>query len=58
MPYLEKFPCHTQAVERHVKMVTEAGKSVCGKERREGYIRAKIASRKNMTKYNTKCDWK
>ena len=36
MPCFEKYPCHTQAVQRHVKMVTDAAKSVCGKERREG----------------------
>lgn len=29
-----KLPCHTQSVERCVKIVTEASKSVCGEERR------------------------
>ena len=42
MPDLEKYPCHTQAVERYVKVVTDVARSVCGKERREGYIRAKL----------------
>lgn len=41
-----KFPCHTQAVERHVKLVTEAAKAVCGKKSRDGFIRARVASRK------------
>jgi len=27
-----KFPCHTQAVERHVKLVKEAAKAVCGQK--------------------------
>ena len=46
MPHLEKYPCHTQAVERHIKVVTDAAKWVYGKEHREGYIRAKLKSRK------------
>lgn len=58
MPDLEKYPCHTQAVERHVKVITDAARSVCGKERREGYIRAKLESRKRMSKYSTKSEWK
>jgi hypothetical protein len=58
MLQIENYPCHTQAVERHVKLVTDAASSVCGKERREGYIRAKIESRKKMSKYTTKSDWK
>ena len=58
MPDLEKYPCHTQAVERHVKVVTDAARSVCGKERREGYIQAKLESSKKMSKYTTKSEWK
>ena len=58
MPDLEKYPCHTQAVERHVKVITDSARSVCGKERREGYIRAKLESRKRMSKYFTKSEWK
>lgn len=58
MPHLKKYPCHTQAVERHIKVVTDAAKSVCGKERREGYIRAKLESHKKMSKYTTKNEWK
>ena len=62
MPYLEKYPCHTQAIKRHIEVVTDAAKSVCGKECREGYIRAKLESRKTMSKYIyiyiTKSDWK
>ena len=36
-PVLEfaRYPCHTQAVERHIKLVTEASASVCGPESRE-----------------------
>ena len=34
-------PCHNQAVERHIKVVTEASMLVCGFERRDGLIRQK-----------------
>ena len=31
-------PCHNQAVERHVKLVSEAASQVTSFERRDGYI--------------------
>ncbi len=31
MPHLEKYPCHTQAVKRHIKVVTDTEMSICGK---------------------------
>ena len=37
-----RFPCHTQAVERCIKFVTEAAASVLGQERRDGFIRARL----------------
>ena len=49
-----RLPCHTQAVERAVKLVTESAQNVCGSIAREGYIRAKIDSREKMPKFNTK----
>ena len=48
------FPCHTQAVERHIKLVTEASSSVCGNNARDGLIRAKIACKKAIPKMETK----
>ena len=48
------FPCHTQAVERCVKLVTEASNSVYGKEKRDGFIRTRIAARKKMPIFETK----
>ena len=36
-----QFPCHTQAVERCVKLVTEASAAVCGAPARDGFIRAR-----------------
>lgn len=49
-----RFPCHTQSVERCVKLVTEASSEVFGMQRRDGLIRSRIASRKIMPKFNTK----
>lgn len=57
IPKLEKYPCHTQSVERCVKLVTEASASVCGAEARDGFIRATVASRKCMPFFNTKADF-
>lgn len=52
-----KLPCHTQAVERTVKVVTEAAMTLCNKKSREGFILAKLASRKSMPKFDTKRDF-
>lgn len=52
------FPCHTQAVERCVKLVTEASASVCGETSRHGFIRVRVASRQLMPKLESKCDYK
>ncbi|CAH1116385.1 unnamed protein product [Phaedon cochleariae] len=49
-----KFPCHTQAVERHIKMVTEASSLVCGSSSRDGLIRARISSREKLPRIETK----
>jgi len=54
VPELTKFPCHTQAVERYVKIVTEASCAVCGVESRDGYIRARLSSRRKMSSFNSK----
>ena len=47
-------PCHNQAVERHIKLVTEASAAVTGFEKRDGLIRQKIRSRRLMKAFNTK----
>ena len=52
------FLCHTQAVERTVKLVSEASTKVCGLEKRDGYIRTQIASRKLLPVFNTKRQFK
>ena len=55
---LDNFPCHTQAVERHVKLVTEMAATLYGELRRDGYIRAKLLSRANVPHFESKKDWK
>ena len=47
-------PCHTQAVERCVKLVTEASSLVCGDESRDGLILSRIESRQKMPNFETK----
>ena len=50
------FPCHTQMVERGVKMVTEASSKVYGQAERDAYIRQQIKSRTLIPEYRTKKD--
>ena len=45
-PDLQVYPCHSQSVERAVKLVSEASTCVYGKERRHQHICGKIQSRK------------
>lgn len=52
-----KFPCHTQAVERCVKLVTEASQKVVGAKNRDGFIRSTLASRASMPKFASKCSF-
>ncbi|KAF2903508.1 hypothetical protein ILUMI_02675 [Ignelater luminosus] len=35
-------PCHTQAVERCIKLVTEASQAVCGDDVRDGFIGVRL----------------
>ena len=46
--FVPPYPCHTQAVERAIKLVSEAAGSVVGADSRDGYIRQKIRSRKEV----------
>lgn len=55
---IRSFPCHTQAVERCVKLVTEASGKVCGAENRDGYIRSTLLSRSIMPEFCNKAKFK
>ncbi|KAF2892906.1 hypothetical protein ILUMI_13268 [Ignelater luminosus] len=35
---IAKYHCHTQAVKRSIKLVTEASMAVCGETNRDGFI--------------------
>src|SRR6218665_3596513 len=52
-----KFPCHTQAVERHVKLVTEAATAVCGQNSRDGFIRVRVVYQQLMPTFKSKRDF-
>nr|CAH7731779.1 unnamed protein product [Callosobruchus chinensis] len=52
-----EYPCHTQAVERCVKVITDASLKVCGSEARDGYIRAKIDARKDLPSFENKAQY-
>lgn len=54
----QKLPCHTQNVERHIKLVTEASLAVCGQKNREGFIQNKLKSRAAIPQFNTKSQFK
>ena len=53
----KKFPCHTQGVERLIRLVSKASKSVVGQQAREGFIDATLKSRKEMPQLNTKTQY-
>lgn len=52
-----KYPCHTQAVERAICIVSEASTAVVGQEARNGYIRQRITARKELPKFETKKEY-
>ena len=51
-----QWPCHAQSIERCVKQLTEAASKVYTHEKREGYIRGQEASRRLMSKNESKQD--
>jgi len=53
-PLVLQHPCHNQAVERHVKLVSEAASVVTGYEKRNGMIRQNMQSRLLMSKFDSK----
>ncbi|GBM34694.1 hypothetical protein AVEN_191846-1 [Araneus ventricosus] len=48
-----KFPPHMQAVERIVKLITEASRKRFGPQNRDGFIRATLESRKQMSLFES-----
>ena len=54
MPLQISHPCHNQAVERHIQLVSEVSALVTGFENRDGIIRQRIKSRHLMKRFDTK----
>ena len=54
---LLRYPCHTQAVERGIKVVSEAASAVIGEEARDGLIRQKLLSRMDSGQCHTKASF-
>ncbi|KAI5751707.1 hypothetical protein M8J77_010157 [Diaphorina citri] len=52
-----ELPCHTQCVERYVKLVTNASSKVVGYKARDDFIRNQIESRKSMSAFETKSNF-
>ncbi len=52
-----KYPCHTQSVELCIRLVSEASESVCGEEKRHGFILNRIQSRSIIKHFNSKKDY-
>ncbi|GBO15918.1 hypothetical protein AVEN_18469-1 [Araneus ventricosus] len=53
-----KSPSHMQAVERIVKLVTEASRKRVGAQNRDGFIRATLESGKQMSQFESRKDYK
>lgn len=54
---IESIPLHSQAVERAVKMVSEASSQANGEENRNGIIHSKVALRQILKSNSTKSDF-
>ncbi|GBN02273.1 hypothetical protein AVEN_209050-1 [Araneus ventricosus] len=55
---LDNFQCHTQAMERCVKLVTEASQKAFGSNFRDGFIRTTLLSRSSMPSFSSKSYFK
>ena len=54
---IPEFPCHTQAVERVIKLVTEDSNAVIGKVDREGFIKTRIEGKKTIATLESEKDY-
>ena len=52
-----KYPCHTQAVERAVRIVSEASAAVIGADARDGFIWQRVKAREELPKFESKKDY-
>ena len=54
---VDAYPVHTVAVERTVKVVTEAAGAVVGEEQRHGYICNRLRHRQQLPAFTSKQSW-
>ena len=54
---MNNIPCHSQAVERNVKLVTEASQNLIGRNNRDGFVKCTIKSRNELPSFETKADF-
>ncbi|GBM29438.1 hypothetical protein AVEN_189654-1 [Araneus ventricosus] len=54
----DKFPCHIQAMERCVKLVTEASQKIVCSNSRDGFIRTTLFSRSSLLSFSSKSYFK
>ena len=54
---ISNIPCHSQAVERMVKLISESARNVVGVSNRDGFIRSTIESRRHNPSFETKGDY-
>ena len=52
-----KHPCHTQALERSIKVLSAASSQVVGFPRRDGLTRQRLRSRKLVQHFDSKKDY-
>ena len=53
----EKLPCHSQALERHVRLLIQASLAICGADARDKHIRHGIKSRKELPKFDIEVNY-
>ena len=51
-----QYPIHSQSTERAVQEVSLAAARVCGADKRDGFVRARIAHREILPVFYTKKD--
>ena len=50
-------PCYSQGVERMIQLVSQSAEVCCNKKQRDVKIRATLASRRRMPKFESKKDF-
>ena len=53
-----KMQCHIQAVEGHIKLVSEVSMKVSGSVKKDGFVRKTFDSRKPLPKVDSKKDFR